>query len=457
LQEYVIKPRLRTVPGVADVNSWGGMVQQFQVLTDPAKLSGFGITLEDLERALAGNNDTFGAGYIEDRGERLRVRGLGRVTSTRDIGNVVVATRGGNPIFVRDVADVVVGASQREGAVTRDGKGEALSASVVVVKGANAHQVIQRVMERIKEIEPLLPTGVRLRPFYNQGEVVDRTTATVFRNLLEGGLLVTLILFLFLRNVRASLLTASVIPLSLLFAFLLMRRFGVSANLMSLGALDFGLIVDASVVMVENFVRRLGGASPADREKPTTIIREAAFEVGRPVVFGVCIIIAVYIPIFTLQGLEGRMFRPMAFTVCVAVLGSLLLGLAYIPALSTYVLANAKESHVRWFERVRERYHRVLEWSLAHRRAVIGAALGLLVVSLGSVPYLGTEFMPKLDEGSLLIESRRIPSASLGEGITVSNQVEKTLLRLPEVRSVVTNLGRPETATETMGLYQGDV
>jgi cobalt-zinc-cadmium resistance protein CzcA len=457
LQEYVIKPRLRTVPGVADVNSWGGMVQQFQVLTDPAKLAGYGLTLGDLESALAKNNDNFGAGYIEDRSERLHVRGLGRVTGTRDIGNVVVATRGGNPIFVKDVADVVIAAAPREGAVTRDAKGEALSSTVVVLRGANGRDVVRRVLERLEEIKPLLPPRVHIRPFYNQGEVVDHTTRTVFRNLLEGGLLVMLILFLFLRNVRASLVTASVIPLSMLFAFLLMRRFGVSANLMSLGALDFGLIVDASVVMVENFVRKLSGGAAGDRNARAELIRQAAFEVGRPVVFGVCIIIAVYIPIFTLQGLEGRMFEPMAFTVCVAVLGSLLLALTYIPAVATYALAGVRESHAQWFERVRHSYRRALEWSLHDRRAVIGGAFALLALALASVPFLGTEFMPKLDEGSLLIETRRIPSTSLPQGVAVSTDVERTLLRFPEVTSVVTNLGRPETATETMGLYQGDV
>lgn len=458
LQEYVIKPRLRTIPGVADVNAWGGEVQGFQVLTDPAKLSGYGLTLEDLKSALAKNNDNFGAGYIEDKGERLRVRGLGRVTSASDIGSVVVATRAGTPIFVRDVASVEIGAMPREGAVTRDAKGEALSATVVILKGSNSRAVIKDVTARLDGIRKLLPAGVQIRTFYNQGEVVDNTTRTVFRNLLEGGLLVTLILFLFLRNVRASLITASVISLSLLFAFIAMRRFGVSANLMSLGALDFGLLVDASVVMMENFVRKIGGnGQTGDSESRLSVIREAAFEVGRPVVFGVCIIIAVYIPIFTLEGLEGRMFKPMAFTVCVAVLGSLALALTYIPAISSFALSSARETQSRWFEAIRIRYRSLLEWSLANRRMVMGIAFGLLAVAIGSLPFIGTEFMPRLDEGSLLIETRRIPSTALREGVAISEEVERTLLRFPEVKSVTTNLGRPEVATEIMGLYQADV
>ena len=457
LQEYTIKPMLRTIPGVADVNSWGGEVQQFHVLADPAKLSGYGVTLRDLEAALAANNGNFGAGYIETGGERFTVRGLGRLGDVADIGNVVVSTRaGGVPVYVRDVAQVEVGAMPREGAVSRDGRGETLSGMIVMLKGANGKEVVERVKGRIAQVQPLLPHGVTIRPFYNQGEVVDRTTSTVFRNLVEGGLLVTLILFLFLRNLRASLVVASVIPLSLLFAFLLMKRFGYSANLMSLGALDFGLIVDAAVVMVENFVRRLGHAGPGASDRRDTL-RLAAFEVGRPIVFGVCIIIAVYLPIFSLPGLEGRMFTPMAFTVCVAVLGSLLIALTYVPMLSSFVLAQVEETPARWFEALRARYAVALQWALGHRRIVVAGAVALLVVSLGSVPYLGTEFMPKLDEGSMLIETRRLPSTSLPQGLSIAKEVERTLLRFPEVDHIVTKMGRPELATETMGLYAGDV
>ena len=463
LQEYTIKPLLRTVPGVADVNTWGGMPQQFQVNADPAKLAGYAITLADVESALSKNNANFGGGYIEDRGERLTLRGLGRVADTADIANVVLSTRGGTPVRVRDVATVTVTSQPRYGAVTRDGKGEALSAVILMLKGANGREVVDRVMARLDEIKPLLPKGVHVRPFYNQGEVVERTTHTVFRNLVEGALLVIAILFLFLRNARASLLTASVIPLSLLVAFLAMKRFGLSANLMSLGALDFGLIVDASVVMVENFVRRLSESNEPDIDR-RSILQRAAFEVGRPIVFGVAIIVAVYIPIFTLEGIEGRMFRPMAFTVCAAVLGSLVLALTYVPAVASYVFhvhggdAHFKGDHdARWFIALRTHYANALDWALTHRRIVVGAAGALLLGAIASVPYLGTEFMPKLDEGYLLLESRRIPSVSLAEGMKVSADVERTLRRFPEVESVVTNLGRPQEATETMALNQADV
>ncbi len=458
LQEYTIKPMLRTVAGVADVNSWGGMVQQFHVLADPSKLAGYDLTLKDLESALSANNGNFGAGYIESQGERFTVRGLGRLGDTTDIGNVVVATRkGGVPVHIADVAHVEIGPMPREGAVSRDGTGETLSGMIVMLKGANGREVVTAVEKRLLDIAPLLPPGVVIRPFYNQGEVVDRTTSTVFRNLLEGGLLVTLILFVFLRNLRASLITASVIPLALLFAFVFMKHYGYSANLMSLGALDFGLIVDASVVMVENFVRQLGHAGRTTTDERRTIIRRAAFEVGRPIVFGVCIIIAVYIPIYTLQGLEGRMFIPMAFTVCVAVLGSLLIALTYVPMVASFVLTRVEETPARWFEALRGRYERALAWALTHRAAVVGSSAIVLAIALGSVPFLGTEFMPKLDEGSMLIETRRLPSTSLPQGMSIAKEVEKTLMTFPEVKSIVTKMGRPELATETMGLYAGDV
>jgi cobalt-zinc-cadmium resistance protein CzcA len=460
IQQYLIEPLLRTVPGVAEVNAWGGMPQRFEVLLDPARLPGYAITVADIKAALANNNTNFGAGYIEERGERLSIRGIGRVSSARDIGDIVVANRNGTPVYVHDVARVIIAPQLRYGAVSRDGKGEALSAAVLILKGSNSRDVVTRVGKRLQEIVPLLPKGVRVRPFYDQSLVVQRTSRTVFRNLIEGALLVIAVLFLFLRNIRASLLTASVIPLSLMAAFLLMKRFGVTANLMSLGALDFGLIVDATVVMVENSIRRLNASS--EGEDKAGLLAVAAFEVARPIVFGVCIIVAVYIPIFSLQGLEGRMFRPMAFTVCAAVLVSLVFALTYVPAMSSSVLR--KESNPGrhgeepgWYAAIRAFYLRRFDWALLNTRKIVVGALVIFVVAIGSLPFLGTEFMPKLDEGSLLIETRRAPSTSLPQGLAVSNDVERTLLGFPEVASVVTNLGRPHQATEVMALNQADV
>ena len=462
VQEYIIKPQLRTVPGVAAVNSWGGMEQQFQVLVDPNRLAGYGLTLEDVSVALAGNNANFGAGYLEDRSERLTRRGLGRGTGTADIGSVVISTRGATPVYVRDIGTVVVGPGLRFGAVTRDSIGEALTAIVSIVKGSNGRAVVERVKDRLAEIESTLPEGVRIRVFYDQSEVVKRTTHTVFRNLVEGALLVIAILFLFLRDIRASLLTASVIPLALMVAFLAMRGAGVTANLMSLGALDFGLIVDGSIVMIENFIRRVRGGTGATR---MDMLRRAAFEVGRPIVFGIAIIVAVYIPIFTLEGIEGRMFRPMAFTVCAAVFASLVLALTYIPAVSSYRLAtsahasadDASHDDPSWMRRLRSRYLNGLNRALAKPRRVVAAAVLLLGAAVVSIPFLGSEFMPHLDEGYLLIETRRLPSVSLGAAMDVSRAVERTLLGFPEVAGVVTNLGRPQEATEAMSLNQADV
>ena len=455
VQEYTIKPLLRTVPGVANVNTWGGMQQQFQVLADPAKLAGYGLTLEDVETALAKNNANFGAGYVEERGERLTVRGVGRVTDTADVANVVIATQVARRSMLVTSAEwlshphFATEPCRAMAAVKRSRPPSSCSRVQMDVRSWTC-------APRIDEIRPLLPKGVRIVPFYNQGDVVQRTTHTVFKNLVEGALLVTAILFLFLRNVRASLLTASVIPLSLLFAFLAMRRFGITANLMSLGALDFGLIVDGSVVMVENFVRRLGeqrdSRGSVDRHE---LLRHAAFEVGRPIVFGIAIIVAVYIPIFTLTGLEGRMFRPMAFTVCAAVLGSLLLALTYVPAIFSYLftggqtesLAEAHEAPA-WFARLRTRYDRTLEWAVLHRasRHRNRCAPARDCAWLGSVPGHRVHAQAR----------RRLPAtrdASTSEriaapGLSVSAEVERTLRRFPEVASVVTNLGRPQEATE---------
>ncbi|NOT07701.1 MAG: efflux RND transporter permease subunit, partial [Gemmatimonadales bacterium] len=449
VQEYIVRPLLRTLPGVAEVNSWGGMRQQFEVQVDPVKLAGFGLSFRDLEEALARNNANFGGGYLEDRGDRLTLRGLGRVTDTSGIGLIVAATRGATPIHVRDVARVAVGPALRYGAVTRDSRGEALSGTIIMLKGSNGREVADRAIRKLEEIQPLLPEGIRVRPFYSQGDVVARTTRTVFRNLIEGGLLVVAVLLLFLRNLRASLLTASIIPLSLLGAFLAMKEFGMSANLMSLGALDFGLLVDASVVMMENILRR-------------RTVLGAAVEVGRPVAFGIVIIVAVYAPLTALEGLERKMFIPMAFTVCAAVLVSLLLALAFVPAVASFLFggrgAGAAEhtEDAAWFLALKERYRRILDGALAHPGRVVAAAGVLLAAALASVPFLGSEFMPKLDEGYLLIESRRIPSTGLAQGAAISTEIERILLRFPEVSSVVTNLGRPQEATETMALNQSD-
>ena len=470
LHDWFVKLQLRTVPGVGEVNSWGGETQQFQVLVDPAKLVKYGLTLHDVFNRVAENNSNFGGGYIEHRAEQYTVRGVGLLQSSADIENIVVNASAGTPVYLRDLAEVKAAAMQRQGAVSRDATGERVAGMVIILKGENGKSVAERVKQKIADLQAALPAGVSIKSFYDQTEVIDQTIQTVKWNLIEGAALVIIVLFLFLRNVRASLIVAAVIPIAMVSAFIVMKWLGVSANLMSLGAVDFGLIVDGAVVMMENFIRRLSVRSPgfsrnsSDANLPpeggTTreIIHDAAIEVGRPILFGVLIIIAVYLPVFTLQGLEGRMFSPMAITVCAALLGSLLLALLFVPALSSLVLrGQIKEHEGRLYHFVQRSYVRLLDGALNHRWLTIGAAVLVVSLAIGSLAFIGTEFMPRLDEGSILIETRKLPSVSLTESVNISQKVEEIVKSFPEVESVVTKIGRPDLATEAMGIHQGDV
>ncbi|NNM33210.1 MAG: efflux RND transporter permease subunit, partial [Gemmatimonadetes bacterium] len=453
LQDFSIAPQLRTVPGVAEVNSWGGLTEQYHVVVEPARLVQAGLTLGDVAAALERNNSNFGGTYTEARGERFVVRGLGRLSGIEDLADVAVATRDGVPIHIHDIATVTRGALPRQGAVTMDGEGEVVAGMVIMRKGANALRVLERVEERIEDILPTLPDGVRLVPFYNQGELVQQTTRTIEKNLLLGGTLVVILLWGFLRNIAASVLVALVIPLSMLWAFVSMRLFGFSANLMSLGALDFGLLVDASVVVVENVMRKTSEGGETDGR---TRIREATVEVARPVLYGIGIIMAVYIPILALQGTEGKMFRPMAFTVVAAILGSLVLALTFVPAAAGWFLRNAKETHTPRFDRFRAAYRSSLASALPRPVLVTGVAAMAFVVAVLGATRLGTEFMPRLDEGSVLVQGLRLPSTSLEEGTRFSAALERALIGLPEVEVAVSKLGRPDLATEAMGTYESD-
>ncbi|MDP1861641.1 MAG: CusA/CzcA family heavy metal efflux RND transporter [Gemmatimonadaceae bacterium] len=454
LQEYTIRPRLRTVAGVSEVNTWGGFTEQVQVEVDPIRLAARRLTIDDVHRALADNNLSFGGSYLESGGERYTLRGLGRIERGADVAQIVITSSAGMPVRVGDVARVTSGAAPRQGAVTKDGEGEVVSGMVMKLKGADSRRVIKAVRERLDEIRSALPAHVQITPFYDQTELVNRTTHTLIKNLLEGGILVIAVLFLFLRNVRASLIVASVIPLSMLIAFGAMYIFGYSANLMSLGALDFGLIVDASVVMVENFVRRLEQGKERER---FTLFQAAAVEVGRPILFGIAIIVAVYIPIFTLDGMEGRMFKPMAFTVVTAVLGSLMLALTYVPSISGWLLHHHDVKPSPFFESLSARYVRTLEWILGRGFTLVVWSVAMVVLAVASLGWIGTEFMPKLNEGSILINTRRLPSISLDEATRLSTQAERIVKRFPEVVTVVTKEGRPDLATEAMGLFEGDL
>jgi cobalt-zinc-cadmium resistance protein CzcA len=463
IHDWDLRTQLRSVRGVSEINSWGGLTRQYHVVVDPARLQRFGVSLHQVFNAIAANNTSFSGGFIEHQSERYTVRGTGLVQNEEDIRAIAVDEVDGVPVLVSDVADVRIGAMPRQGAVTHDGVNESVAGMVIMLKGENGRDVGARVKARIAEVAGTLPGNLRITPFYDQTEVIGRTAATVRRNLIEGSLLVTIVLFVFLRDVRAALIVAAVIPVSMLAGFIGMRIFGVSANLMSLGAIDFGLIVDGAVVMMENFIRRRSEAGHIlEHHDPhgtrLALFSDAATEVARPILFGVLIIVAVYLPIFTLEGLEGKMFRPMAITVCSAILGSLALSLTVVPVVSSYLLRLA-HSHQdeRWFVRLRQRYLHDLEWAMNHPGRTLAMALVAVSLALGSLPFLGTEFMPRLDEGSILIESRKLPSISLDESIEMSKRVELVVRSFPEVSQVVTKIGRPDLATEAMGIYQGDV
>lgn len=468
VHDWEIRTRLRSVPGVSEINTWGGYTKQYHVVVRPHRLEKYGLSLHDVVDALADNNASFSGGFIEHRSERFTVRGEGLAAGVEDLRRIVISSSDGVPVLIDDVADVVVAPMPRHGAVTRDGKGEAVSGMVIMLQGENGKEVAGRVKERIEEIRTTLPAGMTIEPFYDQSLVIDRTAHTVRKNLLEGSLLVIVVLFFFLRDVRAALIVASVIPLSMLCGFIGMRLFGVSANLMSLGAIDFGLIVDGAVVMMENFIRRrtdaekLAGATADAGLLPAELRRgfftRAAVEVARPILFGVLIIIAVYLPILTLEGLEGKMFRPMAITVCSALFGALVLALTYVPVAASYLLKLSGAHHEeKWFVHLRGFYVAHLNDAMSHPLRTLLVAAAVVVAALASLPFLGTEFMPRLDEGAILVETRKLPSVSLEESVDISGRIESILRQFPEVEKVVTKIGRPDVATEAMGIYQGDV
>ncbi len=461
LHEWVIKPQLRTLPGVSEINAWGGQTKQYQIVVDPALLAQYGLTLHDVEARVQENNTNFGGGYIEHAAEQYTLLGAGRAVTTQDLGSIVLAAKSGTPVLLRDVADVRIGAAPPEGATLRNG--ETVSGMVIMLKGENGKKLIERVKERIASLR--LPPGVKIVPFYDQAFVIDGTIHTVEKNLAEGFLLVAVVLLLFLGNLRAALITAAIIPFSMLISFLGMRLFGISANLMSLGAIDFGMIVDGAVVMMENSVHRL--EERHGQEAPLESVRHAAHEVARPMTFAVIIIIAVYMPILFLQGLEGRMFRPMAITVCTALAGSLLLALTMVPLFASVTFRRGiqhrksekrerGETEQHWMEVLGGVYARMLRWAIRFRILTVCASLIVLGIALGSLYFIGTEFMPKLDEGSILVETRKLPGVSLTESVEISKRIEQRLRQFPEIADVVIKIGRPDFATEAMGINEGD-
>lgn len=455
IQDWIIKPQLRNVEGVAEVNTIGGYEKQFHITPDPAKLVRYNLSLTDVVEALQRNNANVGAGYIERNGEQNLIRVPGQVQNIKDIENIVVASFEGTPVRIRDVAEVAIGKELRTGAATEDGQ-EVVLGTVFMLMGENSRTVSERVAAKMKDINKSLPEGVEAVTVYNRTLLVNATIETVKKNLLEGALLVCIILFLFLGNIRAALITAMVIPLSMLMTITGMVTNKISANLMSLGALDFGLIVDGAVIIVENCIKHLGEKQYElkrllNLEERLKVIAYATTEVIRPSIFGVFIITVVYLPILTLTGVEGKMFLPMAETVIIALMASMLFALTFVPAAVAIFLSGRVQEKENWLvHHISNGYELALRRCFHARIWVIGAALALVALSLLIALRLGGEFIPSLDEGDIAMQVMRIPGTSLTQSIAMQDMVEKRVKQFPEVNNVFAKIGTAEVATDPM-------
>jgi heavy metal efflux system protein len=458
LQDWVIRPRLLRVPGVAEINAWGGYEKQFEVEADPVRLAKHGLSLDDLTRALRQNNRNVGGGYMVRSGEASLVQGVARTVTIEQVEDVVIEAHGGVPIRVRDVAEVRIGHAIRRGGVTADGRGEAVLGLAFMRMGANSRDVTRALDRAMDEIKKTLPPGVRVEVVYERTHLVDQVLKTVERNLFEGAILVIAVLFAFLGNLRAGLIVASAIPLSMLFAVTLMERTGIAGSLMSLGAIDFGLVVDSSVVMVENCVRRL--AHDRSNRGKLAIVRDAAIEVRKPTLFGELIIMIVYLPILTLEGIEGKLFRPMAWTVIFALSASLVLSLTLMPALASLGLPRRIPERETLLDRLAHGlFQPILGLGLRFPRTTLVAVAAITVAGTVLGLRLGSEFVPRLNEGSVVINTVRLASVSLEESLRYGTRIESYLKkRFPdEIRGIWTRSGSAEVATDPMGLELSDV
>ncbi len=455
IQDWIIKPQLRNVPGVTEINTIGGFSKEFQVAPFPDRLMAQGLALSDLVTALERNNSNMGAGYIERRGEQYLIRAPGQVGSLEDIGNIVISAPKAVPIKIKDVADVMIGKELRTGAATENGR-EVVLGTVFMLLGENSRTVSQAVDKKMREISKSLPKGVVAQTVYDRTILIDKAIATVKKNLLEGALLVIVILFLFLGNIRAAIITAMVIPLSMLFTFTGMVNNKVSANLMSLGALDFGIIIDGAVVIVENCVRRLAHTQAHLGRKLTQTERFhevflAAKESRRPLIYGQLIIMVVYLPIFSLTGVEGRMFHPMAFTVVAALLGAMILSVTFVPAAVAMFIGNKISEKESWLMLwAKKGYKPMLGWSMLNKPVVLTAALVSVVLSGLMATRMGSEFIPSLNEGDIALHALRIPGTSLTQAVDMQTQLEKTIKTFPEVDKIFAKIGTAEVATDPM-------
>src|SRR5262245_31947825 len=453
LQDWVIRPRLLRVPGVAEINSWGGYEKQFEVEADPTSLAKHGLSLDDLTRALRQNNRNAGGGYVVRSGEASLVQGVARTVTIEQVEDVVIEAHGGVPIRVRDVAEVRIGHAIRRGGVTADGKGEAVLGLAFMRMGESSRDVTRALDRAMDDIKKTLPPGVHVEVVYERTLLIDQVLKTVERNLFEGAILVIAVLFAFLGNLRAGLIVASAIPLSMLFAVTLMERTGIAGSLMSLGAIDFGLVVDSSVVMVENCVRRLAH-DRTDREK-LAVIRDAAAEVRKPTMFGELIIMIVYLPILTLEGVEGKLFRPMALTVIFALTASLVLSLTLMPVLASLGLSRRMSEKETLVDRTAHRlFGPLLRLGLNHPVLTLVFVGLLTVVTTIMGLRLGSEFVPRLNEGSVVINTIRLAGVSLEESLRYGTRIEGYLKKKfpDEIEDIWTRTGTAEVATDPMGL-----
>ncbi|MEW6324673.1 MAG: CusA/CzcA family heavy metal efflux RND transporter [Nitrospirota bacterium] len=456
IQDWVIRPRLRTVDGVADVNSLGGEVKVFEVVADPDALLAHDLGLDDLQAALEANNRNAGGDRINRHNEMLLVRTVGQLQSLEDIQSITVATRNGTPVHVGDVAEVRINSMTRYGAVTADGGGEVVTGLALLRKGANSRTTVDGVKREFEAMKASLPEGVRIVPFYDRSELVTAAVWTVEKALGEAVVLVLLVLIVMLGNLRAALTVALILPLSVLFTFIMMRLFGVTANLMSLGglAIAIGILVDAAVVVVENIHTQLGLA-PRGVSRLHLVYR-ASLEVAPPVISGVLIIMAVFLPLFSLSGLEGKMFTPLAVTITFALIGSLLLSLTVIPVLASLLMRGGGENDGRVLTALKRAYRPVVGWALVHRTRAAGGALTALAAAAVLFPFIGREFMPVMDEGTTVIIIEKLPSISLERSLALDEPYQKAMMELPEVVGVVSRTGADELRMDPMGLYQTD-
>lgn len=459
IQDWLVSPQLRSIAGVNEVNSFGGFVKQYHVLVEPARLLKYKLTLTDVLEGLERNNANSGGSFLTRGWEQSYVRGVGLFQDIADIGDVVLHAKDGTPVYLKDVAEVKIGPQTRQGAVSKDGKGETVAGMVIMLRGANSKFVVDSVKKAIPAIQASLPKDVTIKPFYDRTSLIQACIKTVSDALMQGGIFVVLVLFLFLGNFRGAVIVALALPFTAFITFILMGWQGVTANLMSLGglALALGMVVDASIVVTENIARLLSERS-SQKVLRGTIVYEAIAEVARPIVFAILIIVVVLLPLFTLEQMEGKMFKPLATTMCFAMAGSLIAALTIVPVLCSLFLKGHKTTRDNFSIRVLKVVYRpILSAALRFRWVTVAVAVALFAATMFLVPRLGTEFLPQLDEGSLAINVVRLPSASLEGSVAVGTVMEQRLLKFPEVETVVTKTGRAEISEDPMGPEQNDL